>query len=163
MFPLDNRGEMMWNLPVEADVQTEQVKILDAIVEELKAQKATSFSVIGNRVVFKGGPFRFVSGWNVLFSISSGYIEASPAKGGLLVSYYLSFGQLLIVASVLCFIFGLDLLRDKSLPMIGKLVLPFLALLFLFGMNYLLTVIRFPSFLRQSLDKGSSVVIRASN
>lgn len=154
-FPIDTRGEMMWRASINRDVEAERNSFLRALVEQLKAEKATSISVTGNRVAFKGGPFRFVSRWNILFSVSSGYIEALPTKEGLLITYYLSFTHLLIVATVMCFIFMFDLLRDESLPIIGKLGIPIVALLFLFGTNFLITVIRFPSFIKRALERSA--------
>lgn len=153
-FPIDNRGEMIWQRRINAELEGDRDTFLKAMVEQLKAEKATSILVTGNRITFKGGLFRFVSGWNILTSVSSGYIEALPTRGGLFVTYYLSFRQLLIVATALGFVFMGDLLREKSLPIIAKIGIPIVTLLFLFGMNFLMTVIRFPSFIERALQRS---------
>jgi len=151
-FPLDHRGEISWTILSGRDPEWECDAFLNAVVEQLEREQANDILVTGNRVAFKGGMFRLVNNWNRLVSISSGYIEAVPANGRVVVTYYLSYRQLLIFASVGVLLMGLVLSGDNSSPVEVKLAIVVFGWLWLFGINFLISVGRFPGLIDRAME-----------
>ena len=150
-FPLDHRGEVSWTIHSGRNADWECTTLLNAVVEQLQKESANDISVIGNRIRFKGGVFRFVHNWNLLISISSGSVEAVPVNGRLIVTYYLNFKQLLIFSTVLASLMGLVIVGENGLPVEGKLAIVGFTWLWLFGMNFLIAILRFPGLIDRAM------------
>lgn len=85
-FPREQRGEFPWRNLRALDVEEFRVRFLAQAAGELKAVKAKDVEISNNKVLFKGGVFRFVPNWNILIWIDRGYIEAVPTADGLSIS-----------------------------------------------------------------------------
>jgi hypothetical protein len=114
-------------------------------------------STTGTRIEFKAGVFRFVGNWNLLVAIGSGEITFAEANGAVEIRYHISFVQLFVVVTVMVILlFGLlpgiswgSSQGGTPLSVLG------LAWLWLFGVNYLITLFRFPAALRSALKHAS--------
>jgi hypothetical protein len=126
--------------------------LVDAIRDGLRKVKASK--IIINRserkISFSGGFFRFVTNWNILHAVSNGEIRVEEANQKISLHYNLKFTEMLILVTILVFgVFGDFNLQGSYLSFFPKILnLAILWFLF-FGMNYLVTMIRFPPFIRR--------------
>lgn len=148
-FPLDYRGEITGGGQTGLSSEQFQQHFVSRMAAALEDAEGAA-TVDGNRVSFTGGLFRSGSRWNILVPITKGYIEVRPANGGFVVSYSLNFKQLFVTTSVL-FVFGFTVSADASAPVAFRVGFPLVAWLWLFGMNILITLARFPAFISRVL------------
>ncbi len=143
-FPFSSTGE--FTVGTSAGLSASQA--VAAIAEAIRAEKPTSMDASADTVTFSSGVFRFVSGWNLLVPIRSGTVRCVQTHEGVVVHYRVSFVQMLLVVSLMVgLMFGC----------IARAPMPFLifAWAWLFGGNYVLTLYRFPRFLRCALSRTS--------
>lgn len=95
--------------------------------------------------------FRFLSNWNILTQIDRGYIEAVPASGGLLISYYFSFRHLLIAS--LCAAGAVGALLSSRGGLSPMLIAELMGGVWVltFGLNWLTATVRFTIFIERVL------------
>jgi hypothetical protein len=118
------------------------------------AARAETVQRKGEELVFRAGPFRLVSNWNVLVPISTGFLTVSQQAGPVVVSYRVTFTEMVLVTTVMALFFGgFVILEGRSL--LSSLGLLVLAWTWLFGANFVLTAWRFPRFLLASLARAS--------
>lgn len=140
MFPLSITGELKISRLQDEDVNF----VLNTVEQELTAVRATNVSRTANRVTFKGGIFRFVSNWNLLVPIGYGEIEVLPDC----VKYTFSCVQMLIGTTVMVCVMGAFILYSAPVSTFS-LIAPVIIWLWLFGMNYLISAVRLPGFVRK--------------
>lgn len=145
-FPFSSTGT------ISADIK-EGLSVSDAlaaIAEAIRDEKPTGMDISTDTVKFTSGIFRLVNSWNLLAPISAGSIRCTQsAEGPLFVHYHISFIQMFVVVSlVVGLIFGI----------LARAPLPFLieAWAWLFGVNYALTLYRFPRFLKRALSRTTT-------
>jgi len=144
MFPFNIQGEI--TLP---SIAPGQVPIYLSQVERAAGEKrACNIRKTESLVTFRGGMFRLVMNWNIFVPITRGIIEVLPGTPGV-VRYYFSCTEMLITVSVMVAIFAFCLLQP-GLSTLG-VVLPIVAWLWLFGMNYATAAFRLPGFVREAL------------
>jgi hypothetical protein len=145
IFPFSFGGII--EIPLESDTK----RIISTLTERIKAEKPNEITSTQSRITFYAGFFRLVIGsWNLLTSINYGVIDITPAKNKLLVSYKIWFIELLIVASAMaaCFAFvavSIGILTDWFSKFVE-------IWLWLFGVNFILTIIRFHNLVRSAVD-----------
>lgn len=140
MFPLSITGELKISR-----LQNEGIDlVLNRVEQELAAVRATNVSRTANRITFKGGIFRFVSNWNILVPIGYGQIEVLPDC----VKYDFSCTQMLFAITVAVCVMGAFMLSSAPANTFSPITLAFIWL-WLFGMNYLLSAVRLPAFVRR--------------
>jgi hypothetical protein len=88
-----------------------------------------------------------VPGWNVLAPIGSGYLIATAKENSIAVRYQLSMVQLLLFVTAVAVVFAIPSAVRGRLDFF-----PFLLWLWLFGMNYVITLFRFPYWLLTGLE-----------
>lgn len=146
-FPFSNIGSVV----LKKRLKEVSIKELgDAIQEGLQNVKARDITRNQNNFSFSGGIFRFVSNWNILVSVSSGEISIEETAEAISIHYVLKFTEMLIIASLMVVGgFGAVLWQAPNLSFVPKVMLLAVAWSWLFGMNYLITILRFPSFIRK--------------
>jgi hypothetical protein len=95
-----------------------------------------------NRIEFSVRFFRFATSLNLLTFVCSGsiWIERAPKQ----LRYQLKFGRELVTLSTLIpMVFGIPLHRARNLSRLDSLAILLTIWLWLFGMNYGLSVFRF--------------------
>jgi hypothetical protein len=149
-FPLDHSGEISWSNIRALKVDDFRRRFLEQAVSELKVVKASEVEIKNDRVFFKAGMFRIVSNWNVLTFIDRGYIEASPSSEGLTFRYLISFRQPFVAS--LCLIGAMIFILlsgPVSVSLTGVAGLSVGGWLLLFGLNWLIAIVRFPAFVEK--------------
>jgi hypothetical protein len=121
--------------------------IVSAVENAIRDSKPTNLSVKDGVISFRAGAFRLVNGGNQLVSIGSGEIRFSQRDELVLIDYRISFVHMFIFVSLF---FGLPYV---FLPQ-AHLEFSVAGWLWLFGGNYLLTLYRFPRFLRAAAEKA---------
>ncbi len=94
-----------------------------------------------------------MSNWNVLVPISDGVLQVSPSANGVNVSYRVTFGQMLVIVTLMAAFFGAFMATAPHTPLGGRLGVPAVMWLWLFGGNFALTRWRWPAFLARSLSQ----------
>ena len=144
IFPFSFGGTI--EIPLESDSK----RIISTLTERIKAEKPSEITSIQSRITFSGGFFRLVGNWNLLVSISYGVIDIAPANNKLLVSYKLWFTELLVfvslMAGVAAFVVFATGSADQNFGIVAKIWL------WLFGGNFILTIVRFHSFVRSAIE-----------
>jgi hypothetical protein len=152
MFPIHYHNEIKWTKILNRDVERFNHIFFRNISKELENVKANDIEVQKNKILFKGGMFRFVTNWNPLWPITEGYIEGLSSKDSFyVVSYYLNFKQqfvysYLVLAGIFLF------LMLTPLPLIGIIcfmVIPVLAIV----LGWFSVVFRFESFIQRVLKE----------
>lgn len=126
-------------------------KVLGALVQRIQAEKPNKFSCYQHKITFAGSFFRLGWNWNLFTSISKGEIHVSRLNGNLLVSYKLWFTSLLIITSIATAIFGFLILHSGF--NIQNLAVAIGIWIWLFGGNFLITVLRFHFLIRSIVKK----------
>ena len=150
-FPLNYQGKITCDCKTELTSDQFQLHFLREMADAIVEAKG-GVSVNGNRVAFTGGLFRFVSNWNILVPITRGYVETNEIGDELIVSYSINFHQLLAMMSIFIVVV-LSFLAIGEEPIGIEYAIPVFIYLFVFGLNYLLTIIRFPAFVKQVLKR----------
>jgi hypothetical protein len=126
---------------------------LSKMSEELRRAGLQRVFVLGNRISFGGGTPQYLSRRNVFTTLDEGEIEVVSKEERLVISYYLSFRGLLIVASLgVTVVAGLLFLTD-FVPLWGALSLMVGGWLLIVGGNYLMLVLEFPSLIESVLNE----------
>lgn len=136
-------------------------QILRNIEYGLKKVKATNISKNDNVISFRGGLLRFVMSSNILGPVSHGRIIVTRHQDKMSIDYDLNFKELLILSSIGVFgflgPFGFThISSDPEAPIYAYFLLLFflfIGWLWLFGMNYLVTVFRFPTFIKRIVKR----------
>lgn len=122
---------------------------LERALHNLKAKRVTR---VGPQIQFTGGIFRVVSGTNLLAAIDSGELFVEPSAKGLAIGYRLQFTQMFLIVSVAVLgFFGPPVMMAPNLTPVEAAALLFVAWLWLYGGNVILTLIRFPRWIRRTL------------
>lgn len=144
---------------------TGTVAVRDLTVEEaierlegaLAQARARALRREDRAVQFRGGVFRLVSGWNILGPISNGVLEVAPSANGVSVIYRVTFGQMLVVVTLMVGAFlGPLVMVSPNTSGAGGLGILSVAWLWLFGGNFVLTRWRLPAFLVRSLSRPAA-------
>ena len=148
-FPFSSEGTIL--------TETADLPQVAAIIEAvLRQAKASKISTTTTRIDFTGGLFRLVSNWNLLAPISSGRVEFHQRDRTVEIRYHISFVQLFVVATItMIFMFGVLPILSSGDRALFSLSVIGLTWLWLFGMNYVISVFRFPAALRSALEKAS--------
>jgi len=137
-FPFSSQGIIFFE---NADLQ----EALVAVEGILRKAEAGNISKSESQLDFTGGLFRAVSNWNLLIAISSGSIVFRKTEGGVEATYRISFLQMFLFVTALVGL-AFSISPKEPIYIFGVMWL------WLFGMNYLITIIRFPSSLRAALN-----------
>lgn len=138
MFPTSFEG----TIRLEALEPAQVDMILYNIEQALRIEEATSITRAANKICFRVGIFRLVSGGNPLNQVTHGEIEVLPGPRGL-VRYRFSCVRLLILTTIVTGVMGLA----------ARWVVPFVGgWLWLFGLSYLVGTYRVPRFMQRAAD-----------
>lgn len=150
-FPIDHRGEVRWNGKASLRGAHLQREVLHALATALGAARGTA-TVHGTTVSFTGGLSRFVSNVNILVPITHGDLEVTLIDDTVVVSYYINFQQLLVLVSMIALL-GSGFLADSAQPLAVRLGFPAFLWVWAFGLNYVITIMRFPAFIKRALQR----------
>lgn len=151
-FPVEYRGEIKFSDIAVENSDNFQQQFLTKMAQELELVKAHNIERLDNHLSFTGRILSFGSNWNILAQIDKGYIEILPSADGVVILYKISFKILLVLVSLLLLIFLGSIFASKGgvgLSLTGKIVISVVAWLWLFGMNWLIAVLRFPAFIER--------------
>ena len=157
MFPLDHRGEFTRSKLTIREPDSYSADFFVRATRALAAVSARDVSVNDHRISFTGGMFRFVWNWNILIQVGYGHVDLRETDDSFVVSYYASFRQMLVIVSLLVLFLGLSLLMRDHMPLAGTLGIMALAWLFLFGLNWTVAMVQFPSFVNSMLWGGDRI------
>lgn len=137
-----------------SDLDLPDEVILAKIKRGLLKGKAKDIIQNSNIVSFRGGIFRFVRNTNILIPITYGEISLHQSSNAKILNYSLNFSQLLATVTIMvfCFIVPFAFINFQNTEHNNGFFLVIAApimWLWLFGMNYVLTVFRFPSFIKK--------------
>ncbi len=149
-FPNSNVNRIILNK------ETSSYKTLDCVRRSLLIgiQKAKPVTADNNgyTIEFTGG-LGVMSSFNIFLPISSGTINIKKHQNEIHIEYVLKFTQLLIIVSIVVPVFfGPILIMVAGFNVQTVAFLAF-AWLFLFGLNYVSTIIRFPRFIRKQIKQ----------
>lgn len=117
----------------------------------LEALRAKRIERHGPLLYFTTGMFRAVSSTNLLVAVNAGRLRVEPHHAGLRVSYSLEFVQMFWISSIMVLgFFGPFVLSSSNLTWGQGALILFGFWLWLFGGNVLITVSRFPSWVRRT-------------
>ena len=143
-FPISINGSVRLRVTSPDTLIPRVTEEIDAL---LSGELAKAVDVDGSSVSFRAGMFRMVPGWNILAPIGSGRLIAEASESAIVVRYHLSLVQSLL------FVTAATLLFAAPAVAAGQFVIyPIVMWLWLFGMNYVLTLFRFPNWLRTGLE-----------
>jgi len=127
--------------------------LLSRLEAALEDERASEIERHGLELRFRASIVRFVSSWNLLGAVDRGSFVVSEIPGGLRVSYELSYRRMFAV--VTCGFIYLCMVRlgNGTPKQRWSDVLPELLFVWavVFGANYLISVARFPQFIRRAL------------
>jgi hypothetical protein len=156
-FPVSITGNAL--LPKEAsDLRTVE-DVCARIESMLESAQARTITRQDGSVIFTGGLFRTVTGWNILVAISYGEIAVENTKFGMRISYFASTVEMLILTTLMLgFLAASSISHDTKgigLPSQHPFWFVVLGWFFLFGGNYILAALRFPRWLEHGLGQTS--------
>jgi len=125
--------------------------ILGRLRETLSAEKASNIRLSEKRITFDVSLFRFVSNWNVLTPVDEGEFIARPGELGT-VKYKFSFARLFVIVTLIAICFLLLLLPSLGPGRLAVYAAPCITWLFLYGLNYIVAVIRLDDFVWQAIS-----------
>jgi hypothetical protein len=146
---------------VVTDGAVEDVKseILSAISQQLEAKQPSMLTKRKSQIVFSGGAFRVPDPRrNILAPIQYGTIEVINHRGGIRVSYNLSYTELLLMSAVMSLIISVVVFWKGFV--LEDLWIPFLALGVFYLGNYLVSIIRFDVFIYSVLNKLHTIMYK---
>ena len=132
-------------------------ELLAIIASELKRHRPRKIENKEKSIEFSAGFFRLVTNWNLLVPITSGTIEFRENESCLV--YSLSFMEL-IVFGIIATIFMIAVPLASGAPKEILIIAPILVWGWLVGMNFLLGVSRFGSFIKKCIAKSSFEIVR---
>ena len=151
-FPLTKRGDVIVSSPPERPGlrPEEALSRLEAALED---ERPSELERHGLELRFRVNMFRFVGKSNLLNPVDRGSFVVSEMPDGLRVSYDLSLRRMFVVATCLAILLGAFLVGVASPKPQGRGVLAGLLYVWggLFGVNYLISAVRFPRFIRRVL------------
>lgn len=156
-FPISICGTIVVPKARDGLATTDQAAV--RIQDMLDSAVAGNICREGNSISFTAGFGRLVGSWNILASIDRGVIELGDAGPDIRVNYTLRTVQLLIIVSSLVCVVAfvpIFLSRTNSTWPTAPLWQFILMWAFLFGANYLTTVVRFPRWLERGLRRDRS-------
>jgi hypothetical protein len=104
-------------------------------------------------IMFRAGIFRLVSGWNILLPFSSGRIDVQDNRDSIHIKYKLSTLELLIGVTLMMIVFlATASHKNFNFTMTQRMWLLVFGWIWLFGMNYMIGLVRFPRWLRRGLQ-----------
>ena len=131
--------------------------LLAIIVTELKRHRPKKIEQRGEKIEFSAGIFRLVMNWNLLVPITSGTIVFQENESCL--EYSLSFMEL-IVFGIIATLFMIILPLAAGAPKGDLFIAPILVWGWLVGMNFLLGIFRFGSFIKKCIAKSSFEIVK---
>ena len=142
MFPISIKG--LIDVPPDGeDAALDRLRVAIAKVQpkDLKRQ--------GRVLTFRGGMFRWVSNWNILVPVDECTVSADLGE----LRYDCSTRETLIAASVMVagLVVFIQVTGPASMPLGAKIVVPLVAWLWLFGMNYLISYLRLRKFFARAV------------
>jgi len=119
----------------------------------LRNNNSSNIKVTGSSITFDGNLFGSLSNWNIMSMVSNGKIDISKTDGTTEIKYNINFIHsfflsifLIVIVSALIFLSSI-ITKDNGL--LGNIYYMPIAWLFIFGANYLITIIRIPYFMRK--------------
>ena len=121
------------------------------IVKNLEKVRARNIEIIGNRITFTGGLFRFVTNWNILVPITRGEIRIDRTNQ--CVQYTLNFSQLIIIGTIMVIAAGIFAISNGAPASFLLFTLPFIWI-WLVGMNLIIGIPRFNALIRSIIKSA---------
>ncbi len=147
-FPISYSNTLILN---RKKYQTDPDAIVRNVLVCLQVAEASKVNSDGNRISFKGG-VRFVNSFNILLPITSGRITVNVVGDEIHIQFLIKFTQFLTLAVTTIGVFFIPILLIKTeLNLMKIVVIIFFCWLWICGTNYLVTVLRFPRFLKKCI------------
>lgn len=151
MFPLSIKGSV--RLKFDGAPSDRRVKALTRqIAKMLRDAPASPVSCDTNRVEFACALFRRAWPWNILFPFEAGTLEVRPDLKAIRVRYVLRTERLMTFTGAIAGLLGIGLLGvSESVGPVTLAIVLGIAWITLFSLIYVVTVIRFPLWMRNGL------------
>ncbi len=147
-FPISYSGQV--DFIINKGTELTPQSLHGRIKEGLKKVKAKNIRTDTNSISFYGGIFRLVPNWNLLTAISSGVVRIESSSDKISVVYNLRFIEVFVVVTVAVFFFlGSFVWEFFPLSITERILLLCFFWFWFMGMNYLIAVLRFSSFIRK--------------
>jgi len=150
MFPL-SFGRTIEVPVTNGAIKSTMEMVLNKLVERIREKEPRNIDYNERRITFTGGFFRFRGNWNLLVSINYGEIDIVPTSNKILISYKLLFGELFVLASLVTTLFAYFIFSSgfsiQNLGVVAGIWLWF------FGVNFIITVVRFHLLVRTASRK----------
>ena len=153
-MPFNYKSEVTTHLP--DNFKNGGNEIIDEFEEQLYRLRVKNIVNSTNSISFNAGPFRLMSGMNfgLLSCITKGEIVIHKYNNSLSAKYDIRFTEILILVTlVVSLIIGPLLLLDPAINIIEALLILGVSWMWLFGGNVVITIIRFPLFVRKTINK----------
>jgi hypothetical protein len=124
-----------------------------ALVAGLQRVRASTIDHEDSQVSFTSNLFRFVMNTNLLVSIEGGTIDAELADGSITFTYSLGTVRIFIIATAMALLFT-GLTHSARFDLDAAAGIGFMAWLWLFGGNYLITLVRFRWFVKRCVREA---------
>ncbi len=150
-FPVEHRGEVRWRTTARLRGEHLHDAVMHELVTALRGAKGT-VTVNGSTVLFTTEPGRVVRQSNILLPIGHGSLAVTLHDDTVVVAYVLNFQPLVVLASVLA-LMSVSFVTDSAAPLAVRIGVPALIWVFVFGIQYLITIVRFRDFILRVLDR----------
>ena len=153
-FPLDYGGELTLRTKKALAAAEYQQTLVQGMVAALAAVDGSPV-VQDNRISFTGGLFRFVGNWNVLVSITGGYVDITVSGDQVLIAYYIRFTQVLLVTTLYSLIvIALTVCIPQRGGIFAAICLLVVGWVGTLGFNVFGSIVRFGSFIERTLRRA---------
>ncbi len=150
-FPVDHRGEMRWRGKTKLRGERLQREALHAVATALEGANGTD-TVNGSTVSFTTEPGRLGIHSTLLMPIAHGSLVVTILDNTVVVAYTLNIQLIMAMASTLA-LGALAAVATSAEPPAVRIDFPALVWVVVFGVHYLITIVRFRAFIQRALDR----------
>ncbi len=145
-FPLSHSGTFR----VEPDVPVSADELLARFSHALEAERAGGLVRSGETVAFQGSMLRGVRG-GLLRLVGEGWLRVVPENGRMRVAWKITYTPLLLASLLFLILPGVLLYAEPSIPAAPKAGMLIMLWVWMVGLNYVLSSLRFRRFVRRQL------------
>ena len=126
--------------------------LVQAILKYLHKTQATKIKTVANSIYFKNG-FDLLDLWGLFLTVHSGTILVQEDKAEIYITYKLIFYKSILYTTALAAVlFGILLINQTDYQYLEILRFILVSWLLFFGGSYLLTIFRFPFFIKRAIS-----------
>ncbi len=130
------------------DPQIVKYELFEVFISKLEERKASSIKQEEDYILYKVNFFRFVSNWNLLNTISDGYIQFEITDHQIEVNYQIRFNDIFFIS---CFMAFASILAGYDI--VAKIIIPILIFLIYYGLNVSICILRYKHFIKKTITE----------